>query len=208
MIQLEYEELKGRAKDLKLLVLDVDGVLTEGELILIGEDLEAKRFSLHDGMGIIFLRTAEIKIALITGRVSPMVRRRAQELKIDELSEGFFFKEDGVKELLQKLNLNLWEVAYVGDDIHDVPAMKQVSLPIAVANARPEVKEHSVYVTSAPGGHGAVREVAEWLLELRGEKEAILAHYLETRQEKADHQTTEPDVSVLPNYIRTNRTTP
>lgn len=206
MIQLTHEELKKRAGDLKLLILDVDGVLTEGELILIGEDLEGKRFSLHDGMGIIFLRTAAIKIAFISGRISPMVRRRAQELKIDEISEGAFFKEDGVKALLQKLNLKPQEAAYVGDDIHDVPAMKQVGLPIAVANARPEVKEHSVYVTSAPGGHGAVREIAEWLLELRGEKEAIFAHYLQTSEEKAATKTTEPEARVLPSYARTSRT--
>ena len=79
MIELTYQELQQRAKQLKLVILDVDGVLTEGELILIGEDLEAKRFYIHDGMGIIFLRTAGIKIAIISGRVSPMVRRRAQE---------------------------------------------------------------------------------------------------------------------------------
>ena len=205
MIQLTREELERRAKQLKLLVLDVDGVLTEGELILIGEELEAKRFYIHDGMGIIFLRTAGIKVAIISGRVSPMVRRRAQELKIDEVSEGYFFKQDGVEALLQKLDLEPYEAAYVGDDIHDVPAMKLVALPIAVANARPETKEHSVYVTTAAGGHGAVRELAEWLLELRGEKESIFAHYLLTKEEKAANNTAEQDISVLPSYSITER---
>lgn len=200
MIKLQDEELKRRAKQLKLLILDVDGVLTEGELILIGEDLEAKRFFIHDGMGIIFLRTVGIKMAIISGRVSPMVRRRAEELKIDEVSEGFFFKQDGVEALLQKLNIEPHEAAYVGDDIHDVPAMKIVGLPIAVSNARPEAKDHSVYVTTTPGGHGAVRELAEWLLELRGEKESVFAQYLQTSQEKEVNNIPRPDVSVLPTY--------
>ena len=205
MIQLTHEELVNRAKQLKLLVLDVDGVLTEGELILIGEDLEAKRFFIHDGMGIIFLRSAGIKVAIISGRVSPMVRRRAQELKIDEVSEGFFFKQDGIEAMLKKLDLEPHEVAYVGDDIHDVPAMKLVGLPISVANARPEAKEHSVYVTTAAGGHGAVRELSEWLLELRGEKEAIFAQYMQTREEKEANHISEPDVSALPTYSVTER---
>ena len=205
MIKLTHEELVKRAKQLKLLVLDVDGVLTEGELILIGEDLEAKRFFIHDGMGIIFMRSAGIKVAIISGRVSPMVRRRAQELKIDEVSEGFFFKQDGIEALLQKLDLEPHEVAYVGDDIHDVPAMKLVGLPISVANARPEAKDHSMYVTTAAGGHGAVRELSEWLLELRGEKEAIFAQYMQTREEKEANHISEPDVSALPTYSITER---
>lgn len=200
MIDITDTELRARAKNLKLLVLDVDGVLTEGELTLIGEELEAKRFYIHDGMGIIFLRTAGIKVAIISGRVSPMVRRRAAELKIDEVCEGFFFKQEGVESLVEKLNLTLDQAAYVGDDIHDVPAMKIVGLPIAVANARPEVKDYSVYVTNAAGGHGAVREIAEWLLELRGEKESIFAQFLETTQEKAAHKTTQVEVGVLPSY--------
>ncbi|MDA1129129.1 MAG: HAD family hydrolase [Chloroflexi bacterium] len=205
MIQLSREELEVRAKQLKLLVLDVDGVLTEGELLLIGEDMEAKRFYIHDGMGIIFLRTAGIKIAIITGRVSPMVRRRAKELKIDEVSEGAFYKQDGVESLLEKLEIQAHEVGYVGDDIHDVPAMKIVGLPISVANARPEAKAHSVYVTEAAGGHGAVRELAEWLLELRGEKESIFAQFLQTRQEKEANSTPEASVDALPTYSITDR---
>jgi len=205
MINLTQDELVRRAKKLKLLILDVDGVLTEGELILIGEELEAKRFHIHDGMGIIFLRTAGIKMAIISGRVSPMVRRRAEELKIDEVSEGFFFKQDGIEALLQKLELSPDEAGYVGDDIHDVPAMKLVGFPISVANARPEVKDYSVYVTTAAGGHGAVRELAEWLLELRGEKQAIFDNYLLTKEEKEQNQIAEQDTSVLPGYSITER---
>jgi len=133
------------------------------------------------------------------------VRRRATELKIDEVSEGFFFKQEGVEALVEKLNLTLDQAAYVGDDIHDIPAMKIVGLPISVANARPEVKDYSVYVTSAPGGHGAVRELAEWLLELRGEKESIFATFMQTSEEKAAEMTKLPEVGVLPSYLPTKQ---
>lgn len=205
MIALSEQELKNRAQQLKLLILDVDGVLTEGELILIGDDSEAKRFYIHDGMGIIFMRTVGIKVAIITGRVSPILRRRAQELKIDEVSEGAFFKQDGVETLLKKLNLQPHEVAYVGDDIHDVPAMKIVGMPISVANARPEVKDFSIYVTEAAGGHGAVRELSEWILELRGVKESVFAQFMQTREEKKANATPDAIPDALPSYSITDR---
>lgn len=205
MINLSNAELVERAKNLKLLVLDVDGVLTEGELTLVGEELEAKRFYIHDGMGIIFLRTAGITIGIITGRVSPMVRRRAAELKIDEVCEGFFFKQEGMEALVEKLGLSLDESAYVGDDIHDVPALKIVGLPISVANARPEVKDHSVYVSTAAGGHGAVREIAEWILELRGEKQEIFDSFMMTTEEKAAREPSKIQTGVLPAYSRASQ---
>jgi 3-deoxy-D-manno-octulosonate 8-phosphate phosphatase (KDO 8-P phosphatase) len=205
MIELSEQELKKRAQQLKLLILDVDGVLTEGELVLIGEDSEAKRFYIHDGMGIIFMRTVGIKVAIITGRVSPILRRRAQELKIDEVSEGAFFKQDGVEALLEKLNLQPHEAAYVGDDIHDIPAMKIVGMPISVSNARPEAKDFSIHVTDAAGGHGAVREISEWILELRGEKDSVFAQFMQTREEKEANQTPDATLDSLPAYSKTDR---
>ena len=204
MIDITTAELSARAKNLKLFVLDVDGVLTEGELTLIGEDLEAKRFYIHDGMGLIFLRTAGIMLGIISGRISPMVRRRAAELKIDEVCEGFFFKQEGIESLASKLNLSLDEIAYVGDDLHDIPAMKIVGFPISVANARPEVKDYSVYVSTAPGGHGAVREISEWVLELRGAKQEIFDQFMLTTQEKEAKSTSNIHPSVLPAYSQTD----
>ena len=106
---------------------------------------------------------------------------------------------------MEKLNLEPHEAGYVGDDIHDVPAMKLVGMPISVSNARPEAKDYSVYVTSAPGGHGAVRELSEWLLALRGEKDAIFAQYIQTREEKEANHISEPDISTIPAYSISER---
>ena len=186
MISLSEVELRRRAHELELLILDVDGVLTEGELILIGEDLEAKRFNFHDGLGIILLRSAGVNTAIMSDRQSAPLTRRLAELGIEEVAVVTGGdKEASLDMLLEKLALEPSRVSYIGDDLRDVPPMKRVALPIAVANARPEVKECSVYVTQTHGGHGAVREVAEWFLDLRGQRESIIGPYLQTRQERS-----------------------
>lgn len=173
MLTLESDEIKRRAEGLHLLLLDVDGVMTDGGIILVGETEEAKCFNVQDGMGVTLVRAAGIKVGIITGRESSVVRRRAQELKIDEVCQGFFHKEEALNLLLDKHALDTSQVAYVGDDVLDLPVMKRVGLPIAVSNARPEVKAQSIYVTQARGGHGAVREVIDWLLEIRGQREEV-----------------------------------
>ena len=178
--------MRHRARNLQLLVLDVDGVLTEGELILVGEEQEAKRFSFHDGLGLMLLRSAGLKIALMSDRQSAALARRAAELSIDEVAPVFEGdKEASLEALLVKLGLEPDQVGYVGDDLRDVPPMRRVGLPVAVANARPQVKARSIYVTRSTGGSGAVREVAEWLLELRGQTESVLGPLLKTRGERA-----------------------
>jgi 3-deoxy-D-manno-octulosonate 8-phosphate phosphatase (KDO 8-P phosphatase) len=170
---------------LKLLVLDVDGVLTEGELILVGSDLEAKRFDFHDGLGVMLLQQTGIKVALLSDRESAALSRRATEMGIDRVAPvARRDKGASLDALIAEMDVTVEEVAFVGDDLRDVPAMRMVAMPLAVANARPEVKGYSVYVTHVPGGHGAVREVAEWLLELRGEKESVIAPMLECREDK------------------------
>lgn len=177
--------MRQRACQLELLVLDVDGVLTEGELILIGQDLEAKRFDSHDGLGIILLKEAGIKTAIISDRESAPLSRRLAELGIKDVAPVVSGdKEASLEQLLASLELQPAQAGYVGDDLRDVPPMRRVALPIGVDNARPEVKANSVYVTQSRGGHGAVREVAEWLLELRGQKESALGPYLQTREER------------------------
>lgn len=163
----------------------MDGVLTEGELLLVGEDLEAKRFNFHDGLGIILLRSAGVKVALMSDRQSAPLNRRATEMGVDEIAPVLAGdKETSLEALLEKFGLAPDQVGYIGDDLRDVPPMKRVGLPLAVADARPEVKACSVYVTRTPGGRGAVREAVEWLLELRGQKESLLRPYLLTRQER------------------------
>ncbi|MQF67063.1 3-deoxy-D-manno-octulosonate 8-phosphate phosphatase [SAR202 cluster bacterium AD-802-F09_MRT_200m] len=156
-----------------MLILDVDGVLTDGGIFLIGQDTEAKRFDVQDGMGINLARAAGLTVAIISSRSSDVVQRRAKELKIDEVIQGMPNKLEGLETLLGKYSVAAPQAAYIGDDLQDIPVMKRVGLPIAVQNAVQTVKDISLYVTGASGGHGAVREAVEWLLELRSEKDAV-----------------------------------
>ena len=154
-----------------MLLLDVDGVLTDGGIILIGRDEEAKRFDAQDGMGVTIARAAGLKVGIVTSRSSSVVERRAKELNLDELFQGAKRKTEVLEQLVIKYGIEPSQVAYMGDDIQDIPIMLRVGIPIAVQNAANAVKECSVYVTKAEGGHGAVREAVEWLLELRGDRD-------------------------------------
>ncbi len=174
----ESQKVRELAANLKMLLLDVDGVLTDGGIILIGQDQEAKRFDVQDGMGITLARAAGLKIGIVTSRTSSPVERRAKELKIDELFQGAQRKTEALEHLVNKHHINRTQVAYIGDDIQDIAIMEQVGMPIAVQNAVKAVKERSVYVTEACGGHGAVREAVEWLLDLRGDKDRVLASFI------------------------------
>lgn len=165
-------ELAGLASRLHLLLLDVDGVLTDGGIILIGKDEEAKRFDVQDGMGISIARAAGLKVGIVTSRSSSVVERRAKELNMDELFQGAKRKAEVLEQLVRKYGIEPSQVAYMGDDIQDISIMRRVGIPIAVQNAVKAVKECSVYVTQACGGHGAVREAVEWLLDLRGDRDS------------------------------------
>lgn len=173
MEKLGPQKIAMLAADLRILLLDVDGVLTDGGIILIGPDLEAKRFNVQDGMGIAMLRSAGIMVGIVTSRTSDVVRRRAEELGIEELFQGVQRKPEVLDILREKYGIEPSQAAFVGDDIQDIPILRRVGIAVAVQNAAAEVKESTVYVTRASGGHGAVREVAEWLLELRGDKERV-----------------------------------
>ena len=169
------DQLISIAANLKLLILDVDGVLTSGHLLLAESDVEIKQFHFHDGLGVMLLRTAGIKIALMSDRTSRALERRAREMSVDDISPVINGnKEESLRNLLTRFSLTADEVGYMGDDLRDIPPMRLVALPIAVANARPEVKDCSVHITSSSGGDGAVREAAEWILELRGQKDEII----------------------------------
>jgi 3-deoxy-D-manno-octulosonate 8-phosphate phosphatase (KDO 8-P phosphatase) len=169
----DSRDVKALAQGLRILLLDVDGVMTDGGIILIGGDLEAKRFDVQDGMGVTLLRSSGMMVGIVTSRDSEVVQRRAKELGMEELFQGVRHKPEVLEQLREKYGIEPSQAAFVGDDIQDVPIMRLVGVPIAVQNAIPEVKESSVYVTKAPGGHGAIREVAEWLLELRGDRELV-----------------------------------
>ena len=173
-------QLQILAANLRILLLDVDGVMTDGGIILIGADTEAKRFDVQDGMGITLARAAGIRVGIITSRTSEVVQRRAKELGITDISQGSKKKVEALKQMLNKSGLSASQAAYIGDDIQDIPVLKRVGLPIAVQNAVPEVKECCLHVTQARGGHGAVREAVDWLLELRGEKEQVYQQFTES----------------------------
>lgn len=157
---------KQRACRIKAVVFDVDGVLTDGGVIL-GPDGEWKRFNAQDGYGFDLARRAGLKTAMLTGRSSKAVRQRARELK-SVLMEGVKDKGAAFKPMARKLGVSAAEICYVGDDLVDLPAMKQAGLPVAVANAVPEVKAAAAWVTSRCGGDGAAREALEFVMKARG----------------------------------------
>ena len=171
-------ELRELAAGIRMLLLDVDGVLTDGGIVLIGKDMEAKRFDVQDGMGIALARAAGLKVGIVTSRTSDVVQRRADELGIEEVFQGRGDKSQVLDLLLHRYNINPSQTAYIGDDIPDIPIMKRVGIPIAVQNAVLEVKKGSVHVTTACGGHGAVREAVEWLLDLRGDRDQVYDGFL------------------------------
>ena len=172
------------AKRIKLVGLDVDGVLTDGGLyigLVASQPLEFKRFHILDGLGIKLLRTVGLPVILLSGRESEASEARAKELEVDELHQvAPQAKLTTLVDVLARRGLTLKDCAYVGDDLADLPVLRAVGLPIAVPNAMPELKAVARYVTSVPGGQGAVREVAERLLKARGEWPGILAQYFET----------------------------
>jgi len=164
-------------KAIELLVLDVDGVLTDGGLIVHSDGSESKRFHTLDGHGIRLWQRAGGKVALLSGRFSAPVSRRAEELEIAYVLQKCHVKLPVLEELLRETGLKAENVAYVGDDLTDIVVMRRVGLAVATANARPEVKKHAHFVTCLEGGRGAIREVAELLLSAQGHWQDLLRKY-------------------------------
>lgn len=163
------------AVKVRLLVLDVDGVLTDGGLYYDLQNQVMKRFDVQDGLGIKIAQKAGIKIAVITGLESAAVEARMKDLGIEDYFAGFLDKRACLEELKARHNLEWEQMAYMGDDWIDLSVMDMVGLPLAVANAQPEVKSIASYVTTAKGGQGAVREIIRHLLMAQGKYEAVLA---------------------------------
>lgn len=157
--------MKSKLLNIKLILMDVDGVLTNGDIIYSSSGEELKKFNIQDGMGITLARMAGLKTGIITGRDSKMVKRRAEELKFDIISQGNFNKLNPYEEIREQENLKDEEIAYIGDDLLDLCILARVGFSVAVANARDEVKAACDYVTIADGGNGAVREVIEKILK-------------------------------------------
>jgi 3-deoxy-D-manno-octulosonate 8-phosphate phosphatase (KDO 8-P phosphatase) len=160
--------IKTIAGNIKMLILDVDGVLTDGGIILDNEGNEYKSFHVRDGHGIKMLIHAGVHVAIITGRHSKVVERRAHELGITEVFQKCHDKRVAYKKLIEQYSLEDKEVAYIGDDIVDAPIMVMVGLPVAVADATEDTKGYALLVTKNRGGRGAVREITDFILKSKG----------------------------------------
>ncbi|MFI5112935.1 MAG: KdsC family phosphatase [Terriglobales bacterium] len=197
-----------RARKIKLLLMDVDGVMTDGSLwffpapagarqetksaagkfadaggyvISSASMVEAKGFNAHDGTGISLARLGGLKTGLITKRISDTVALRARDLRLDHIHQGIADKLTVFREILQKEKLSAEQAAYMGDDIIDLPVMQHCGLAIAVPNSRVEVLQAAHFVTEHPGGHGAVRDAVEFILKAQGKLQQVIDSYLQGR---------------------------
>ena len=172
--------MQTRLMKIRLLLLDVDGVLTDGRIVIDNNGVETKAFNVRDGHGLKLLQRAGIQVGIITGRRSDVVTVRARELGIDIVHQGVRDKLVPYRELLAQLRLADEEVAYVGDDIVDLPILQRVGFAATVADAIEDVKPLVHYVTQCPGGRGAVREICDLLLKETGRWPEVTAKYFET----------------------------
>jgi 3-deoxy-D-manno-octulosonate 8-phosphate phosphatase (KDO 8-P phosphatase) len=170
--------LREKAKRIRLLLLDVDGVLTDGRIIYGSAGLEVLSFHVRDGLALKAAQGAGITVALVTGRKSEALLRRAEELRLVEVYSGVEDKMSVYRQLLVRYHLKDAEVAYMGDDLPDVPVLRQAGLALSVSDAPAQVRSAVHLVTSLPGGRGAVREAVEWLLKSQGVWDQVCADFL------------------------------
>ncbi len=166
------------ARDIKLLILDVDGVLTDGSIYFTPQGEEIKAFNTLDGHGLKMLKDSGVELAIISGRSAPCVEHRARNLGITHLYLGYDSKRSAFADLLAQTGLNAEQCAYIGDDVIDLPVMRQVKLAVAVPHSPNIVRSHAHYVTGAAGGRGAVRELCELIMQAQGTLDHALAPYL------------------------------
>ncbi len=171
---MKDEALALRCRRLKLLLTDVDGVMTDGSLLLLADGSEAKAFHVRDGLGLVLARRAGLRAGLVSGRTSAAVARRAAELELDVVVQGAADKAVALRRILAEQGLDPSEVAYIGDDVNDLPVLTQVGLSAAPADAPVEVKAQTFMVTDAAGGRGCLREFIEAILRARGDWERVL----------------------------------
>lgn len=203
---------KPKARKIKLILCDVDGVMTDGTIWLFpappgvqgwpqggdeklaaggsgigpGTMIEAKGFSAHDGTGVTLARLAGLKVGAITKRISETVALRARDLKLDYVHQGVAEKAAALDLILQETGLKEEEVAFLGDDLVDLPIMRRCGLPMAVANAREEVKDEAAFITDHRGGDGAVRDAIEFILRAQGKWDDAVKQYLSRSESKRD----------------------
>lgn len=170
-------DVAARAANIKLLLLDVDGVLTDGGIVYADDGTEVKRFHVRDGSGLKLWQAAGNRAAVLSGRSSAAVTRRAAELGLAPVVQGRADKRAALDDVLAATGLTVAEVCAVGDDIPDLPLQRACGLGVAVADACAELRAEADYVTAVPGGHGAVRDAVEWLMKLQGTWAAVVDRY-------------------------------
>lgn len=175
----ETREITERAARVRLLLLDCDGVLTDGRITLLSDGDEEKSFHTRDGHGLVLLHRAGLQSGIISGRRSTLVERRARDLGIRYVRQGTWNKIQDFHELLAEAGVAEQEVAFIGDDVTDIPLMRRSVFAAAVADATPETRAHAHYVTRLPGGFGAVREVCELILKAQGRWSDLMKRYVE-----------------------------
>ncbi|WP_461517405.1 3-deoxy-manno-octulosonate-8-phosphatase KdsC [Porticoccus sp.] len=175
---IQNQKVINQAKQVRLLLLDVDGVLTDGRLYYGNNGEELKAFNIQDGLGIKLLQKNDVKVGIITGRSSALVARRAKELGIELVVQGREDKLNALNDFLATSDYQLEQIAFLGDDLPDLAVIRRVGLGVAVANARPMLAAQALWQTTASGGHGAVRELAELILQAQNKLESTLADYL------------------------------
>ena len=171
------KELQERAGKIELMLLDVDGMLTDGRLIMGADGSEAKAFHARDGLGIRLAQRGGIMIGLISGRESKVVTDRAEELYITEVHQRVFDKVERFREILQRLKLSPEQVGFMGDDLVDLPVLRAAGFSSAPADAIAEVREQVHYVAERPGGGGCVREIVDLLLKARGKWDSVTSRF-------------------------------
>lgn len=174
------QDLVEKAKHIRCLICDIDGVLTNGLLYLDNHGNELKAFHIQDGMGLKLLMSAGIEVAVITTSVNPVIKHRMRQLGITHYFTGQVDKRQAFDTLKTKLNLHNHEIAYIGDDLPDLPIIQQVGLGVAVANAVPLVKEFAYWTTTQSGGNGGVRELCDLILEAQQKATIALEKYLQS----------------------------
>jgi 3-deoxy-D-manno-octulosonate 8-phosphate phosphatase (KDO 8-P phosphatase) len=178
MILSDQSEVEKRAARVKLLLMDCDGVLTDGRIILLGADDEQKSFHTRDGHGLVLLHRAGLRSGIISGNKSSAVERRARDLGIVYVRQGTWDKIVEFEEVLKEAGVEDAETAFIGDDVTDIPLMQRVGLAVAVADAAEEVRGVAHFITQLPGGFGAVREVTDLILKAQGRWAELMRKYI------------------------------
>jgi 3-deoxy-D-manno-octulosonate 8-phosphate phosphatase (KDO 8-P phosphatase) len=180
---IPLEDAEARARNIKVIVFDVDGVLTDGQLTFIpkldGTAAETKGFTAHDGLGIALARLGGLKCGIITKRQSQTVAIRARDLKLEYVYQNQHYKSNAIKLIAAEAGVALDQICFVGDDIVDLPALRIVGLAVATANARPQVLAMAHWVTPHPGGEGAGRDAIDFILQAQGSLDRVIEQYLD-----------------------------